>query len=305
MRTDSVSANASDAWGGAGILFAQEPSLDGKLFRNSAFTEIVIGWEIWNQSDKNDISIFYQALRRLVYTYRYLTPDLRASLGPALKGHVQTIRRGSCIYKNPRAATAIDRLQDNEPQYWRLEILSTKGYASGVAAHSAQFGTVEARAMNLGSYLMDGFVLPETVAALEAIAEEALTSGNYRSAVVEAMSLTELAILAAWRRFRSQITLTKDIDDPYGHDWRFLSEKLTPVILSLYNGNRAPLLKRLHRIVKVRHCVVHRGYRPVADEADDVLSTARTLIRVLEIPSKYRANWPLKPGLPEPVPSEA
>jgi hypothetical protein len=154
-------------------------------------------------------TFFYEALRKLLYTYRYLTPDLRARLGPALRAHVPTIRRGVSNYKNPRAPVALDRLRDNEPQNWRLDTLSFKEYVSGVASHSSRFGNLEQRTMNIGSYLMDGFVLPDTIAGLEAVAEECLQSGNYRIAIVEAISLAEMTILAAWRRLHHNITYGK------------------------------------------------------------------------------------------------
>jgi hypothetical protein len=42
----SVSATAKDAWGSSGIVFAAEVALDGRIFRNTPFTEIIIAWEI-------------------------------------------------------------------------------------------------------------------------------------------------------------------------------------------------------------------------------------------------------------------
>jgi hypothetical protein len=299
-----VSMNGKDAWDGYGIVMAQEWSLAGKIFRNTSYTEIVVGWEIRETRQAGNLHIFYEALRKLLYTYRYLTPDLRARLGPALKAHVPTIRRGVCNYKNPRAPVALDRLRDNEPRHWRLDTLSFKEYVGGVASHSSRFGNLEQRTTNIGSYLMDGFVLPDTIAALEAVAEECLQSGNYRIAIVEAISLAEMTILAAWRRLHDNITIRRNIDATDGHTLKFLFEKLLPIILSFYDGDRGPLLGHLRSAVQIRHRVVHGGFRPVAEEADKVLSTVRRLILIIEIPNKYKRDWQLKPRLPAPVPIE-
>lgn len=152
---------------------------------------------------------------------------------------------------------------------------------------------------------MDGFVLPEAMAALEAVVDEAFSSRNFRVGVVEGMSIAELVIIGAWKRLGSHIRIKKNLDDPRGHDWKFLSEKLMPIILGFYNGNRAILLRQLSDAVQIRHGVIHKGYRPSAGELDEVLSTVRIITSILEIPNKYRMNWQLKPGMPEPVATEA
>jgi hypothetical protein len=108
VRVDSVSVRARDAWGNEGIAFAP-------------FTEIIIGWEFRGAWEPNDLSIFRQALRRLLFTYRYLSPDLRARLSPALKGELAAIRVGCCTYDDRRASTALDRIRDNEPLRWASE----------------------------------------------------------------------------------------------------------------------------------------------------------------------------------------
>jgi hypothetical protein len=185
-----------------------------------------------------------------------------------------------------------------------LDTLSIKEYVAGVAAHSSRFGNLEQRTANIGSYLMDGFVLPETAAALEGVAEQIHQSTNYRLAVVEAISLIELSILAAWRRFHCNIRISRNINASDGHTLKFLSEKVLPIILSFYDGNRGLLLGRLKNALQIRHRVVHEGYRPDAEEADKVLSIVRTLILILEIPNKYKNGWQLKSGLPAPVPIE-
>lgn len=70
VEVDSVSASGSDAWGGVGILVAQEQSLTGKIFRNTPFTEIIVGWEVRHPVEAAEHEIFYKALRRLLYAYR-------------------------------------------------------------------------------------------------------------------------------------------------------------------------------------------------------------------------------------------
>jgi len=303
--SQALPQTARDAWGGKGIFIAHELSTNGRIFRNRPFTEIIIGREIRNAVEDNTLTAFYIALRRLIYTYRFLTPDLRATLNPALKGQLPAIRRGMSLYSGQRAPTAVERIRDNEPQNWNLDTLSIQDYVSGVAAHSTTFGKQEHRTENLGSYLMDGFVLPETMAALEAVADDTFLSRNFRIGIVEGMSIAELVILGAWKRLEAFIKLERKIDDPYGHDWKFLSEKLLPIILSFYDGDRATLLRRFSNAVQVRHRVVHRGYVASAADVDEVLSTVRLIASVLEIPNKYRKNWQLRLGMPDPVPTEA
>ena len=169
-----------NAWGNSGIAVAQELPITGRIFRNSSFTEIIVGWEVRDAWETNDLSIFYQGLRRLLFTYRYLSPDLRARLSPALKGDLPAIRVGFCKYSGPRAPTALDRIRDNEPLRWAMNTMSVREYVSGIAGQSGRFGKIEERTNRLGSFLMRGFVLPETIAALEMVADEVFVSHNYR-----------------------------------------------------------------------------------------------------------------------------
>jgi hypothetical protein len=115
------------------------------------------------------------------------------------------------------------------------------------------------------------------------------------------MAIAELLIIEAWKRFQKHIRFKQRFDDPKGHGWEFLAKKLLPVILSFYDADPATLLRRFHGILEVRHKVVHRAYVPTPDEVNEVLSTIRHLISIWELPSRFRGNWQLRPGMPEPV----
>lgn len=130
VRINSVTAYGRDTWGGSGLAFAQEIPITGRIFRNLAFTEVIVGWEVRDPAEREDLSLFYRGLRRLLFTYRYLAPDLRAKLAPALRGQLPAIRLGGCTYSGHRATTAIERLRDNEPQSWHVKILSIADHTS-------------------------------------------------------------------------------------------------------------------------------------------------------------------------------
>jgi hypothetical protein len=249
--------------------------------------------------------MFHHALQRLLLTYRYIVPDLRAKLEPALRGVVPVVRAQFSSYRDPRASTALDRIRDNEPERWHLEIVSIGEYVGGLASPSSRFGDVQQRSDQVGSFLMRGFILPQNLAALEAAMEQAFWSKTYQVVVVEVMSLVELAIITAWRRLSSYITISRDIDDPNGHNWKFLAEKLLPLILSLHVGDRGAIVRRIVEAVQIRHDVIHKGHQPTPDQADAVASTARLLLSILEVPNAFKGNWHLRPNMPEPQPIEA
>ncbi|WP_193171069.1 hypothetical protein [Nisaea nitritireducens] len=298
VDSDNSSAVISDKYGSSGVAIAVENKNNGKIFGNSSFTEVIIGREVKNEKEYDDLRFFSVALRKLLYTYRYLTPDLRSRIDPSNGCGGKFLMTARTLYSGTMAPTALERLSDSIPEEWSVTIVKVDDYVSGVAGHSNKFGDISDRSENVGSFLMSGFILPKSLFDLEIVMENAFHQKNMRMGVFEAMCLAELSLLDSWKHFRKFIALKKYSDDErYG--WKFLSQKLLPRILSLYDGDKAEVLRRIAKSVTFRHDVVHKGYMPTGNDLDEVVSSIKMLLTITEIPNRYKAHWHLKPEYPE------
>ena len=296
VADDALSAAATGKEGRSGPIFAIEKPVTGRIFYQDIYTEIQTCTEAADTNESAGLQGHGRLLERLVGTYRYLKPDPRLAMADEIPADTTPLRVGFYKYsEQERRKPFTERIQNATPSSLSLSMMSYKTAAKALQDHD--LANLEDRSEQLGSWLLSGFRLTENLAEIERLADLAFRTGRLRAAVVEAISVLEAGILAArlrasreggapWaiRRDPDQLTL-KDVVN-----------KVLPLLLKTYDGSIGDMVQIANKARIIRNRVVHKGHQPSIDETNQVLSTARKILSILELPDLYKGNYKAKIG---------
>ena len=291
VAEDSISAGGTGLEGRSGPMFAVEKAVDGRIFFQDIFTEVMTCTETTDTNASAGLQGHSRLLDRLIGTYRYIKPDPRLSMAAEAPADTTPLRVGFYRYSDlERAAPFPKRIQNAAPSSLQLSIMSYKTASRALQDHER--ATLIDRSEQLGSWLLSGFALPENLAEIERLADLAFTAGRLRAAVVESMSILEVGILEA----RARAVKAGDAPwairkDPEQLTFRDIINKILPLLLKQYDGPVGDMVKIAHEARETRNRVVHKGHRPSLEEANQVLSTARKILAILELPNLYKGNY--------------
>jgi hypothetical protein len=87
------------------------------------------------------------------------------------------------------------------------------------------------------------------------------------------------------------------VSEPNRLTMDFVFNKVLPSLLSLYDGDKGSIMRHANQVLTIRHNVVHRGHQPSLDDANTVVSLARVILSIFELPERFRADWKLREPL--------
>ncbi|WP_157505404.1 hypothetical protein [Geminicoccus roseus] len=297
ISRDSIAADAVGNEGRVALAIVLEKPVNGRVFYHDAYTSLLIVSEFGHDKTPDDISFHQPLLKRFIGTYRCVTSDLRTSFFEGAPDAVNAVRIGHRYYTDKERDVpfqerllAIDTDVDLRPCLLGLG----KG-ARGLQDHYDDEAKTTEKGHHIGKYLIDGFKPPENIIEIEKLANLAFNDEKLRPAVAEAMSILEISILSHQRKFKRFLNISKQNEEKEV-TWKFLMNGMLASLLDLYehNGSKGKVIKNANWVLDVRHKVVHDGYNPSKDEVDRVLSFAKTLITIFEMPEDYKGNWKLK-----------
>lgn len=291
VADDTISAEATGREGRSGPIVAIEKSVTGRIFYQDIYTELLTCTEAADLNESAGLQGHAPLLARLIGTYRYLKPDPRLSMAAETPADTTPLRVGFYRYSDEeRSMPFAERIQNAAPASLSLSILSYKTAARALQDHDAP--SLKNRSEQLGSWLLNGFALPDNLAEIERLADVAFNIGRFRAAIVEAISILEGGILEARARALragdAPWAIRKDPDQLTLHD---VVNKILPLLLKAYDGPIGDMVQIANEARNIRNRVVHKGHQPTLEEANQVLSTARKILSILELPDVYKGNY--------------
>ncbi|BBK43201.1 hypothetical protein STVA_32210 [Allostella vacuolata] len=300
IETDSLVVHAADARGRPQPIIAVEKKINGKIFMKDIYTTINVSWEMVDPMEARVISKFSSVLKRFIGAYRYIHPDVRAPIEVYLEDIEMPLKVANYFYNPYERSLPLERriLYAYTEKFSPL-VFSIRQAARGlqdIESNSEEIGKIAER---VGSYLFNGFELSENLFALEKIVDSAFIHKQYRSAVVEAMSIFEIAIYEERQKYMIILRKSPNFKIKIDAAWKYLVNSILPSILDLYSEDKSDLMAWANRTLQLRNAIVHKGYMPTAEETDMALSFVRTLLAIFDIPEQFRANWKIKSGVME------
>lgn len=291
VADDAVSADATGREGRSAPIVAIEKAVTGRIFYQDIYTELLTCTEAPDTNESAGLRGHAKLIERLVGTYRYLKPDPRLSMASEVPADTTPLRVGFYRYSDEeRNMPFADRIQNASPPSLSLSIMSYKTASRSLQDHER--ASLHDRCEQLGSWLLTGFSLPDNLAEIERLADLAFNTGRFRAAIVEAMSILEAGILQA----RARASLAGDAPwairkDPDQLTMRDIVNKILPLLLKGYDGPVGEMVEIANEARLIRNKVVHKGYQPSIEEANQVLSAARQILSVFELPDLYKGNF--------------
>ena len=288
---DAISATATVIEGRSAPIFAIEKAISGRIFYQDIYTELQTCTEVIDTNESAGLLAHPQLLERMISTYRYLKPDPRLAMALETPSDTTPLRVGFYRYnEQERRLPFEDRIQNATPGSLSLSIFSYKTASRALQDHDTSTHTQ--RSEQLGSWLLSGFKLSENLAEIERLADLAFNRGRFRSAIVEAISILEAGILEARTRAaklgNAPWALRKDADEL---NLKYILNSILPLLLKSYDGEVGDMIQIANDARLIRHRVVHKSYQPTLEETNMVLSTARKILSILELPDRFKGNY--------------
>lgn len=295
VADDSLSAEATGREGRSGPIFAIEKPVNGRIFYQDIYTELQTCTEAADSDESTGLRGHALLIERLIGTYRYLTPDPRLAMADDTPSDTTPLRVGFYRYNDrERRMKFAERIQNAAPSSLSLSLMSYKTAAKALQDHDLV--NLENRSKQLGSWLLSGFTLSENLTEIERLADLAFRTGRVRAAVVESISVLEAGILEARMRAARQGGAPWAIrKDPDLLTLKDVVNRILPLLLKQYDGPVGDMVQIANKARAVRNRVVHKGHQPSIDEVNQVLSTARKILSILELPDLYKGNYKRKP----------
>jgi hypothetical protein len=294
VADDAISADATGREGRSGPIVAIEKAVTGRIFFQDIYTEVLTCTEAPDTNESSGLQGHARLIERLVGTYRYLKPDPRLPMASDVPADTTPLRVGFYRYSDKeRSMPFAERIQNASPSSLSLSIMSYKTASRALQDHERAF--LHDRCEQLGSWLLTGFSLPDNLAEIERLADLAFNTGRLRAAIVEAMSILEAGILEA----RARASAAGDAPwairkDPDQLSMRDIVNKILPLLLKSYDGPVGDMVEIANEARLTRNKVVHKGHQPSIEETNQVLSSARKILSILELPDLYKGNYKRK-----------
>ncbi|MBS0222353.1 MAG: hypothetical protein JSR91_16595 [Proteobacteria bacterium] len=296
INRSAISADAVGHEGRKALILAVEKEINGRIFHQDIYTSLEVRWEVPTERAAQDLRPFDRLLVRFISTYRYLNPDTRLILRDGIPDDSTPRRVALYPYSDADLQShPVERLARAPAKDPQLSILSYHTAGRALQDHAEGSAALATRGKTLAGYLASGFALPETLLAIERLANLAFTLGQPRSAVVEAMSILELGVLAHQRKVLPQLDASGKVTKENEPTWKFLINAILPALLDLYDGDKGGVMRQAQRALDLRHKVAHAGHVPSPEDANLVLSCVRTILSIFELPEIYKGNWKRKP----------
>lgn len=291
VADDAISAAGTSREGRSGPIVAIEKPVTGRIFYQDIYTEVLTCTEAPDTIENAGLQGHAPLLERLIGTYRYLKPDPRVSMAPETPVDTTPLRVGFYRYSDEeRKMPFVERIQNAAPTSLRLSIMSYKTAARALQDHDVS--SLQNRCEQLGSWLMSGFALTANLAEIERLVDVAFNLGRCRAAIVEAVSILEAGILEARARaVRAGNAPWAVRKDPQQLTLRDVVNKILPLLLKAYDGPVGDMVQIANEARLIRNRVVHNSHQPSLEETSQVLSTARTILSILELPDRYKGNY--------------
>jgi hypothetical protein len=296
MSMDAIAANAAGHEGRSGPVVVVEKAVRGRVAYQDVYTELLIGAEYDDEAEMHQLTAHRQLITRFLGAYRFIHPDPRVEISEGIPGETNPLRIGFYQYAmHERALAFEERMGQARPSHLDPSIVALGRGARALQDHVANATATQERAYQIGGFLINGFKLSENLVEIERLAELAFNQNRPRSAIVEAISILELGILSHRRRMQSVlIAHGYRGSEPQERTMQFVFNKVLPSLISLYNGDKSSIMRRANDVLTLRHNVVHRGYQPNKADANTVISLARVILSIFELPEHFRADWKLK-----------
>lgn len=291
VADDAISADGTGREGRSGPIVAIEKAINGRMVFQDIYTEVLTCTEAADMNESVGLQGHARLLERLVGTYHYLKPDPRRTMATKTPADTTPLRVGFYTYSDQeRSMPFAERIQNASPSSLSLSIMSYRTAARALQDHDGP--SLRERSEQLGSWLLSGFSLPDNLAEIERLADLAFITGRLRAAIVESMSILEAGILEA----RASAVVADDAPwairkDPDQLTMRDVVNKILPLLLKGYDGPVGDMVEIANYARLIRNKVVHKGHQPSIEEANQVLSTARKVLSILELPDLYKGNY--------------
>lgn len=294
IKKKALSVDARGFEGRAGPAIAIEPEIRSRVFYQDVYTSLQLCAEFVDPQRAENVGLqaHRPLLERFIGTYRYLNPDPRVAVGRGYPEAETPLRIGYYMYSPAERRLPLEeRIANARPDKLQVSIVALGRGTRALQDHVGDLAVLESRAEYLGSYLSSGFALSENLLAIERLADLAFSGKQLRSAVVEAMSIAEVAILQAQQQLTAELQSAGKIHKGKEVTWTFLINAILPALLDRFDGDKDSVMKPANEVLRLRHRVVHEGYHPTSQEVNQVLSFIRTLLTILELPEHFKGNW--------------
>lgn len=296
IRDIDRASNVVDARGFEGRsapTIAIEKGRDGRVFYQDVFTEIQTLTEITMPDSSAGLIAHGQLVGRFIGAYRFLHKDPRLEMPSAIPIETTPLRVGHYFYSEQERVLSFDkRIAEAWPDELHLSIAALGRGVRSLRDHDVARPLLEKRSYDLNAHLCSGFTLSENLLEVERLVDLAFGGGRRRAAIVEAVSLLEVALLQARDRLpageRAKSSRNLGPDDL---TLKMLVNRVLPHLLRHFDGEPGPLIKRANEMRSIRNNVVHHRHEPTPEEANHVLSVVHTIIAILELPDKFKGNW--------------
>ncbi len=292
VSIDSVSVNGRGFEGRSGPVVAVEMDPAGRVFCQDVYSTLRVMWEVEDFKAAQSMGAYLPLLNRFIATYCFLNNDPRLRISGAIPEESNPTRIGYFAYSGSQKAKPFhERIAEVQVQEWQMHIAGMGRGSRALRDHNGDLEQAKVRATHLGSYLYNGIAPSENLIELHRLASLAFVDDRPKAAIIEVMSMLELAIISQHRAL-----LPKDYAQlkPDKLTWKFLVNAILPSLLGLYDGDKGSMIKKANEALEVRHKVVHRGYAPTKDDANVVLSFVRHILCIFEMPEAVKGDWKRK-----------
>ena len=288
ISIDSMSANARGFEGCSGPAVAIELDPDGRVFCQDVYSTLHVMWEVSEWQSAQKMGQFAPLLNRFIATYNFLNNDPRIRMTGGLPEEANPTRIGYYVYSDAEKRLPFhERIRNAEPQNWQLHIAGLGRGARALQDHKGDDEVIKQRSELLGSYLFNSMVPSDNLIEISRLATLAFVDDRPKAAIIEAMSILELVIID---KRRTLIPKTHD-KKPKDMTWQFMINAVLPTLLNLYDGDKDGTMKRANEALEIRNKVVHRGYSPSKEDANIVLSFARHVLCIFQLPDAAKGTW--------------
>jgi hypothetical protein len=296
ISDDSNVVDAKGFEGRSAPTIAIEKDVGGRIFYQDVFTELQTLTEFVEPEPSTGLISHGLLVQRFVSTYRYLHPDPRLEMPPEIPIETTPLRVGHYLYSAEERSWPFERrIEAAWPSELHLSITALGRGVRSLRDHDVPPDVLEKRSRDLNAWLCNGFELSENLVEIERLVDVAFSGKRYRTAVIEAMSLLEVALLQARDRVPATQRSAPLRKSPNSITLEFLINTILPQLLRQFDGDPAPLIERANSARKMRNKVVHQRADPTSQEAGLVLSTVRAVLSILELPEQFKGDWKRRP----------